>query len=252
MERSMGAKAGILALGDGDFAELLRQLPSADAERTAALVADIFPGYEVESVRGWPLADSTYPDDDIVYALSATGIDIMCDKRFIHYKPSELPAHVLDVAAGRRVVLCAVHSVDDSFGYAVWNGGELVRSLSVSLPQQIIEDIGEPLEFERPFWASRQAFIDRHPGALGFHPLDLAQQTMRFLFGFALEGAPEPGDVDAGQIAMLGYRVTDPTGAEQAAREAALREFLQRARRRRYRMGSDGSLVEIDGERGLR
>jgi hypothetical protein len=126
-----------------------------------------------------------------------------------------------------------------------------VRSLSLSLPSGIVEDIGEPLEFERPFWARRQAASDRHPAALGFHPLDLGQQAMRFLFGFALEGRPEPDDVDAGQIAMLGYRVTDPTGAEQAAREAALRELMQTHRRRQYRIGPDGSLVEIDGERGL-
>jgi hypothetical protein len=74
---------------------------------------------------------------------------------------------------------------------------------------------------------------------------------MRFLFGFALEGRPEPGDVDAGQIVMLGYRVTDPTGAEQAARQVASGEFLVRARRRRYRVGPDGSLVEIDGDTSL-
>jgi hypothetical protein len=105
----MGAKAGILALGEGDFAESLRQLPRADAERTAELVADIFPGYQVEPVRGWPLADSTYPGDDIVYALSAPGIGILCDQRFILDKPSELPAHVLQLAAGRRVALLAMH-----------------------------------------------------------------------------------------------------------------------------------------------
>jgi hypothetical protein len=82
---------------------------------------------------------------------------------------------------------------------AVWASGELVRSLSLSLslPRRIVEDIGEPLEFERPFWASRQAATDRHPGALGFHPLDLGEQAMRFLFGFALEGRTGPDDVDA-------------------------------------------------------
>jgi hypothetical protein len=230
------------------FADSLRQLPRADAERTAALVAEIFPGYQVEPVQGWPLEESTYPDDDVAYALSAPGIDIMCDQRFMLDKPPELPAHVLDVAAGRRVALCAMHSVSDWFAYAVWANGELVRSLSLSLPHRIVEDIGEPLEFEQPFWARRQAATDRSRGALGFHPLDLGQQAMRFLFGFALEGRPEPDDVDAAQITMLGYRVTDPTGAEQAAREAALQEFLQRAGPpRRYRLGSDGSLVEIDG-----
>lgn len=250
-EKSMGTKAGILALGGRDFAESLRQLPRAGAERTAALAAEIFPGYQVEPVRGRPLKESTYPDDDVVYALSAPGIDIMCNWRFQLYKPSELPVHVLDVAAGRRVALCAMHSVDDSFGYAVWANGELVRSLSLSLPHGIVENIGEPLEFELPFWARRRAAIERYPGALGFHPLDMGQQAMRSLFGFALEGGPEPDDVDASQITMLGYRVTDSTGAEQAAREAARREFMQTHKLRRYRMGPGGSLVEIRRERGI-
>jgi hypothetical protein len=252
MERPVGAKAGILALGDRDFAKSLRRLPRADAERTATLVAEIFPGYRFEPVQGGPLEESTYPDDDVVYALSAPGIDIMCDQRFMLDKPSELPAHVLGVAAGRRVALCAMHSVSDWFACAVWANGELVRSLSLSLAHRIAEDIGGPLAFERPFWARRQAAVDRPPGALGFHPLDLAQQAMRFLFGFALEGRPQQDDVDAGQIIMLGYRVTDPTGAEQAAREAARQEFLRRVGPpRRYRIGPGGSLTEITGERGL-
>lgn len=249
-EQLVGAKAGILAVGDQDFAESLRKYPRADAERTAVLVAEIFPGYQVEPVQGWPLEESTYPDADVVYALSAPDIDIMCDQRFQLYKPSELPAHVLDVAAGRRVALCEMHSVDDSFGYAVWANGELARSLSLSLPHGIVEDIGQPLDFEQPFWARRQDAVDRHPGALGFHPLDLGQQAMRSLFGFALEGEPAPSDVDASQITMLGYRVTDPTGTEQAAREAALREFMQTHERRSYRIGPGGSLTETDREPG--
>src|SRR2546430_17177727 len=67
-ERLVGAKAGILALGDRDFTQALRQLPRAGAERTAALVAEIFPGYQVEPVNGVPLEESTYPDDDVACA----------------------------------------------------------------------------------------------------------------------------------------------------------------------------------------
>ncbi len=66
----------------------------------------------------------------------------MCDQRFILGMPSELPAHVSDVAADRRVALRAMHPVDDSFAYAVWSDGELARSLSFSLPSRIAEGIG--------------------------------------------------------------------------------------------------------------
>lgn len=245
----MGAKAGILAIGDGNFAALLQRLPTADAVRTTELIAELYPGYHAEPVQGGQLAESTYPDDDIVYALSAPGIDILCDGRFVTDKLSELPEHVLRLAAGRQVVLLAMHSVDDSFAYAVWNDGELARSLSLSLPRMIIEDIGDPAEFEQPFWAARKAYLERHPGALGFHPLDLAQQAMRHLFGFALEGVPEPGDTDPEQISMLGYKVTDPSGVEQAAREAAQQEFLKTHHLRKFRMAPGGSLVEIMPEK---
>lgn len=243
----MGAKAAILAFGDGDITAVLRQMPHADADRTRTLVAEIFPGYDIDPVRGWPLAESTYPDTDTAYALSAASIDILCDKRFQLQQPSELPGHVLDVAAGRRraeVVLCEMHSVDDSFGYAIWRDGQLVRSLSMSLTGGITENLGEPLEFELPFWARQQAFAASHPGGIGFHPLDLGEQALRFLFGFVLEGRPEPDDVAADQVAMLGYRVTDPTGAEQAEREAALQEFVRTHTRRIFRPGRDGSLTE--------
>jgi hypothetical protein len=97
----VGSKASILAIGDQDFAASLRQIPHADAERTAAVVAQVFPGYQVESVPGSPLAEATYPEDDVAYALSAPGIDILCDRRLMLDKPSELPTHVFDVAAGR-------------------------------------------------------------------------------------------------------------------------------------------------------
>jgi hypothetical protein len=248
----VGAKAGILALHDGDIAAALRRQPRPEAARTAALVAGVYPGYDMEPVDGWPLAESTYPDEDIVYALSALGVDILCDQRFMLAEPSELPGHVLDLAGGRRVTLCQLDSVDDSFAYAVWVNGALARSLSVglSLPGKIVENIGEPLDFERSFWAMRAA-SGRPPGTLGFHPLDLGRQAMRFLFGFALEGEPEPDDVDAAQVAMLGFRVTDPSGDEQAARQAALSEFVQRAGpSRRHVLGPAGSLVAVNAERG--
>jgi hypothetical protein len=143
----MGTRVAILAVGDGDFAGSLRRIPRADPERTGTLLARAYPGYQVEPEEGWPLDESVYPDEaDLVYALSAPGISLVCDQRFLTCTPSQLPAHLLEMAGGRRTALCSMHSVDDSFAYAVWENGVLVRSLgvSVSVENLVVEDIGEP------------------------------------------------------------------------------------------------------------
>jgi hypothetical protein len=47
-----------------------------------------------------------------------------------------------------------MHRVLDWFAYATWQEGRLVRSLSVSPDDGVIEDIGTPLPFEQPYWGS--------------------------------------------------------------------------------------------------
>jgi hypothetical protein len=50
---------------------------------------------------------------------------------------------------------------------------------------------------------------------------DAEPYPLRALFGFAMEGSRDPADVDTETAGMYGLRVTDPTGAEPAEREAA-------------------------------
>lgn len=73
--------------------------------------------------------------------------------------------------------------------------------------------------------------------------------ALRALFGFILEGLPKPDDIDADAVHMHEFHVADPTGEEQAAREAA----HEQARRvmgqpRTFRMGPDGTMREISGD----
>ena len=70
---------------------------------------------------------------------------------------------------------------------------------------------------------------DEDPYPLPFHPLDLGQAAQRHLFGFVTDGPDHPDDVSTGEVDLLGFRVTDPTGAEQANRRAMrqmIREIL--------------------------
>lgn len=69
---------------------------------------------------------------------------------------------------------------------------------------------------------------------------------MRALFGFILEGLPDPDDVDPYEVPLQGFRVVDPTGREQAEREAHLKQvLLQMGPPRRYGVMPDGTFQEI-------
>jgi hypothetical protein len=77
-------------------------------------------------------------------------------------------------------------------------------------------------------------------------PLELGEEALRALFGFVLEGRPATNDIDAETVHLHGFRVTDPTGREQAEREAA----YERARQtmgppRMFGMGPDGTMQEV-------
>ena len=134
----------------------------------------------------------------------------------------------------------------------MWENGKLVRSLSLSPGGGVVENIGEPLDFERPYWAGEHSvepmpgWPDQGPYPLPFHPLDLGEDALRALFGFIIEGMREPDDIDRGAVHLHEFRVADSSGAEQAVREAA----YQQARRdmgppRMFRMGPDGTMREI-------
>lgn len=85
----------------------------------------------------------------------------------------------------------------------------LVRSLSLAPDYGIIENIGDPLPFELPYWRGEHpAGPDPYP--LPFHPLQLGERALVGLFGFYAEGlldstAPEP-TVDAWEVELPGFR----------------------------------------------
>jgi hypothetical protein len=125
-------------------------------------------------------------------------------------RPSQLPAHLVDASMGRTLYLHAMHSAVDWFAFAVWRDGALVRSLSLSPEDGVLEDTGERLAFEEPFWAGRHpALLEGYP--LPFHPLDLGDHALREFFGFSGEGAddggPSAGRLDPWAVELFGFQV---------------------------------------------
>lgn len=230
--------------------------------RGAALVAAaccqcvrLYPGRELEECEGSNLWDGVYPAKGTAYAASWPGVEVIGDQRVMIDAPSQLPEHLVAASAGRRLVLHAMHSVVDWLAFAVWEDGRLVRSLSLSPDSGIIENIGEPLPFELPYWAGdRPAGIVPWPGeeeepyALPFHPLDLGEDALRALCGFIQKGRPEPDDVDADAIELYGFHVREPHGPDPAEQQAELRRAVESMDPPRcYTPSPDGSLIEREG-----
>ena len=68
------------------------------------------------------------------------------------------------------------------------------------------------------------------------------------MFGFIIEGHPEPDDIDPCEVHMHEFLVSDPTGEEQAKRDAAMRAAVAAmGPPRRFRM-EGGILREVTGE----
>jgi hypothetical protein len=201
----LGAKTALLAYAAEDPVESLRQARELDPAASRALVAATHPGWDGTASSDGTLSDDCFPEEGTVYAGSFPGIDILCDRDVMDYLPSDFPARYLDVAAGRRVILHAMHSVVDIFVYAIWENGTLVRSLAMSSDDGIVENIGAPLPFEAPYWAGEHPVGGQY--RLPFHPLDLGgDAALRALFGFVVEGRPQPADIDAESVRLAGFQ----------------------------------------------
>ncbi|MBO4258247.1 hypothetical protein GRC12_30885 [Streptomyces griseorubiginosus] len=199
---------------------MLHDAPASRIDLASALVARVRPGQCITTdEEAWELVDALYPPEGTVCALSAPGLDLVCDQQVMLNRPSQLPDHLVAASRGRRLYLHAMHSVVDWLAFAVWDDGTLVRSLSLAPDGGIIEDIGERFPFELPYWQGRHpvepfpAFEDNEPYPLPFHPLELGERALLEFFGFYVEGfsteddTPEPV-VDIWDVELHGFQVT--------------------------------------------
>ena len=238
--KALGAKTALLAYAAKDPVESLRQAREFDPAATRALVAATHPGWQGTASSASDLY-GCYPPEGTVYAGSFPGIDILCDRDVMDYLPSEFPARYLDAAAGRRVILHAMHSVTDQLAYAIWENGSLVRSLCLSAGDGIVENIGDPLPFEAPYWAGEHPVRGEYP--LPFHPLELGGgAALRALFGFTVEGRLHPADIAEESVKLAGFQVPPANPVT----EEMLAEFMRTHKRTTYLLGPDGKLIQVE------
>jgi hypothetical protein len=218
----MGAKDSFICYADTDVATVLARRPEIDRGATDALVQRLFANRVVSATEDGTLGEHANPPEGLVYAAVWPGAAIVCTSQVALDRPSQVDRRFLVEGRGRTVYVHAMHSVVDWFAYAVWGpDAVLQRALSVSSDEEVIEEVGERLPFEQPFWAgafpATEDDDDDYP--LPFHPLELSEAALGNLFGFVFEGYPDMtrGDsVDPFDITLAGYRLNDGSSRRKA------------------------------------
>jgi len=215
----MGAKDWLICYADRNVASVLAARPELDRAATDALVRRLFPSRTVTAIDDGTLGDDINPADDLIYAAVWPGATLLCTSEVALDRPSELDARFLEEGAGRTTYVHAMHSVVDWFALGLWSPeGRLLRALSLSGgDEEILEDTGDHLAFEQPYWSGEFPATDDDEDEdypFPFHPLELGEAALDHLFGFVLEGhGGPPGDtsVDPFDIPLAGFRLSAPS-----------------------------------------
>jgi hypothetical protein len=205
---SVGAKTWMLVYADAKVPEALRGAPQLDRDRTLELATTLFPKDKLELIGDGDLSD-TYPPDDELHIGCFPGVSILAAEEFGIDYPSRLPAPFVSCGGSQTIYLHAMHSVVDWFAFAQWVNSKLVRSLSLSPDSGILEDIGQRLPFEQPFWSGQNPVTVRagkDPYPLPFHPLELGEAALKEFFGYQLEGFIDPTLLQPESIPLVKYK----------------------------------------------
>lgn len=206
----MGAKTWMLISSNGDAVKTLTSGIEIDRVATDNLVNTLFPGEKLEQIEDGDLY-STNPPDQVIYAGCYGDVNILAAVEFALDKPSQLDPRFLTEPLGRVIYTHAMHSVVDWHAFSKWENGQLLRALSLSPDDGIIEDIGTHLEFEAPYWEGKFPAIDpedvdefHYP--FPFHPLDLGEAALAHCLGYQIEGYSKKNCVEPEKIILSGYK----------------------------------------------
>lgn len=207
----MGAKTCMLVYAHSNAREALRTIPQLNRQSTHTLAAALFPREKLEAVGDCDLSDTSPPDNEL-HIGCFPGVSVVAAKEFGIDYPSSLPQKFIAAGGPGKVTLHAMHSVVDWFAFAQWTNGTLLRSLSLSPDSGILEDIGNRLLFEEPYWSGEHPADDEEdaeeddPYPFPFHPLELGEAALRELFGYQLEGYIDNSLLDPFSVPLVRYR----------------------------------------------
>ncbi len=197
----MGAKTWMLVTARAGAADTLAAIPQIDRQASLDLATRLFSDETLTPLDDGDLYYTNPPDDELLVGCFPD-VEVLAADEFGIDHPSHLPSKF--IAKAGTTTLHAMHSVVDWFAFAHWVDGHLVRALSLSPDSGILEDIGEPLEFEREYWAGEHPAVedgDEYPFA--FHPLDLGEAALLHFFGYQIEGLASENRYDPERIPLL-------------------------------------------------
>jgi hypothetical protein len=200
----VGAKTWMLVYADENAAAALRGGHQLDRDATLRLAKNLFPNDKLALIGEGDLSYTCPPDEEL-HASCFPGVSVMAAKEFGIDYPSKLPASF--IRRHGTVYLHAMHSVVDWFAFAKWKNGHLVRSLSLSPDSGILEDLGERLPFEEPFWSGQHPAVDgedEYP--FQFHPLELGEAALKEFFGYQLEGPIDRSLHEPESVPLIKYK----------------------------------------------
>ncbi len=196
---------------EGDARSLLRSELELDEPATRNFVGNMFLGRKF-AYSGKGDLSYTNPPKGKVFAGCYPGLRIAASIEFGKDFPSKLSAQF--ISSKGRTYLHAMHSVVDWFAFALWQDGVLLRALSLSPDSGIIEDVGDRLPFEHPFWDGKQPAVasEEDPSAcpFPFHPLELGEAALKEFFGYQLEGFIDPELLEPESIPLLHFTQAKP------------------------------------------
>lgn len=207
----MGAKTWMFVYSNGSAKAALGAARSLDRDASAELAQRLFPSEKLEPLPDGTLSFTNPHDDELVVG-SWSGVSVIAAKEFAIDRPSQLPTAFLSQASSGTAYLHAMHSVVDWFAFAIWENGKLRRSLSLSPDDGIVEDIGDRLPFEKPFWGGQHPAVDPNDEEddypFPFHPLELGEAALAEFFGYQLEGIVDPSLLDPEYVPLLRFKRT--------------------------------------------
>jgi hypothetical protein len=227
----MGFKTSLYAVGPGVPRVDLVAHEEGGAEAAAEVARRWFPGVIGEPLGTADLSEGGYPGEGELYVATFGPTTVFGGGPVLGEHRDRLAAAA--AAAGLTSWELNIHSVVDLCQFEVHDEtGRTVRALDIysdADPQDVTEGaVGDPLPFEVPYWDGEHAEVDDYPHP--FHPLELGEAAMAWMFGSFGEGAPDDavqrglGDLlDPFDVPMHGFRVG---GSRQAPRKKLLRRLF--------------------------